>query len=86
MRTMIIIGTVWIGLAFVNDIGSFERENDRLRTASCQLETLMKARGPPLLHLCRLLISLSTGQSAESQSPDLILSVTELQRRLNMLP
>ena len=46
----------------------------------------VKARGPPWLHLCRLLISLSTGHSTESQSPDLILSVTELQRRLNMLP
>ena len=40
---MIIIG-LWIGLAFVADIGSFERENDRLRTASCQLEALCESQ------------------------------------------
>lgn len=46
----------------------------------------VKARGPLWLHLCRALTSMSIGHSAENQTPDLILSVTELQRRPNMLP
>lgn len=46
----------------------------------------VKARGPLWLHLDRTLTSLGPGNSAENQTPDLILSVTERQRRPNILP
>lgn len=42
------------------------------------LRQSVKARGLLWLHLCRGLTSMSTGHSAENQTPDLILSVTEL--------
>lgn len=51
---MIIIG-LWIGLAFVNDIGSFERENDRLRTASCQLEALCESQRASMASFMQIL-------------------------------